>query len=81
MKDCTMTPTQIKRKKIAIDKKIAKLNADIKALQAECMHVNAEHINRASTGNYDPSADEYWTDHNCHDCGKFWKTDQYWNRR
>lgn len=62
-------------------KRRVKLNADIGALQALCTHPDAEHVNHASTGNYDPSADSYWTDHKCPDCGKCWMTDQYWDRK
>lgn len=45
-------------------------------LQALCRHPNAEKIARSNTGNYDPSADAYWYDCRCPDCGKFWMEDQ-----
>jgi uncharacterized C2H2 Zn-finger protein len=53
----------------------------MKELQDQCKHVKAEHVNKASTGNYDPSADSYWTDHKCPSCGKVWQTDQKWDRK
>ena len=74
------TPAQCKAKRLAIEKKLAKLTTDLVELQAACPHTNAVHVNKANTGNYDPSADAYWTDHACPDCGKRWTTDQYWDR-
>jgi hypothetical protein len=76
-----MNNTVIKVKRASIEKKIAKLNADLKEIQTVCTHPNAEHVNKASTGNYDPSADSYWADHSCPDCGRRWATDQNWDRK
>ena len=45
-------------------------------LQLECVHENASHVHKGSTGNYDPSCDSYWIEHRCPDCGKFWTTEQ-----
>ncbi len=45
-----------------------------KQLQALCVHpahaVQIEH--GSNTGNYDPSADSYWTDYKCCLCDKRW---------
>ena len=73
------------------DKKIKKLikkynekmeiySSKLERLRRQCPHRDAEHINKANTGNYDPSCDSYWTDHLCHSCGHRWTTDQRWNR-
>lgn len=43
-----------------------------KAIQEECTHPMVVKTHRASTGNYDPSADCYWTDMHCPDCDKHW---------
>jgi len=45
-------------------------------LVESCPHVGATVVPRGDTGNYDPSADRYWNDHHCPDCGRFWQTDQ-----
>lgn len=53
---------------------IDKLTLRIKAIQAECSHPRAclDVSHRASTGNYDPTQDCYWTDFTCGLCQKFW---------
>lgn len=56
-------------------KRQATLTAALQALQEECKHPNAEKKYGSNTGNYDPSADCYWTDFRCHDCGKVWTVD------
>lgn len=43
---------------------------------ASCQHPSATRTARANTGNYDPSADCYWYEFRCPDCGKFWTEDQ-----
>ena len=48
----------------------------IRDLQKACSHENATFVNKGSTGNYDPSADAYWREHYCPDCGKQWFTDK-----
>jgi hypothetical protein len=52
-----------------IHEKIAKLNNELRDLQANCPHDNADITPGANTGNYDPSADCYWMCLACHDCG------------
>lgn len=71
-----MTPAQVLRKKVAIKSKIAKFSDELKELQNECTHVNLDKKYKGNTGNYDPGADGYWVEYLCHDCGKFWCTDQ-----
>lgn len=48
----------------------------LNAVRDECTHPFAVKINRGNTGNYDPSADCYWKDCSCPDCGKVWQEDQ-----
>lgn len=71
-----MTVTQTKRKRITIQDKIATLNEQLKELQNLCRHPNVEKKYGGNTRNYDPSADSYWIEWKCPDCGKFWTTDQ-----
>lgn len=44
----------------------------IKSLQEECNHPDRVKKYYSSTGNYDPTADCYWIEYKCPDCGKFW---------
>lgn len=48
----------------------------IKAFQEKCKHVHVEKKYGANTGNYDPSADCYWTEFTCLDCNKWWREDE-----
>ena len=72
----TMTPKQVKRKRITIQNKMIKLNEHLAELQILCQHPNVEKTYKGNTGNYDPSADSYWIDWRCPDCDKRWTTDQ-----
>jgi hypothetical protein len=45
-------------------------------LKELCTHPTASKKYCGSSGNYDPSADAYWIEFRCPDCGKFWMTDQ-----
>ena len=49
-------------------------NEKLYEIQESCTHpkdsVHSEF--GSNTGNYDPSADTYWTDYYCEDCGKRW---------
>jgi len=45
-------------------------------LQTECPHQNVKKEYKGSGGNYDPSADSYWINFDCPDCGKRWQEDQ-----
>jgi hypothetical protein len=71
-----MTPAQIRRRRSTLTKKIETAQAQIRQLQASCPHPNVQKEYGSNTGNYDPSADSYWIDWNCPDCGKRWTTDQ-----
>lgn len=74
--NANITPTQVKRKRITIHDKIAKLNEQLSELQTLCTHPDVTKKYGGNTGNYDPSADSYWIDWACPDCGKKWRTDQ-----
>lgn len=65
--------TAIKRERI--EKKIDQLYDKLKTLQENCKHPNLEETQGGSTGNYDPTADCYWTDYKCPDCGKRWRVE------
>lgn len=39
---------------------------------SSCTHRGAEKTHGSNTGNYDPSADCYWTDFHCRTCGRSW---------
>jgi len=58
--------------------KIEQLEKEIREIQAECSHprtcVNSK--SKSNSGNYDPSADSYWVEHECGLCEKQWRTDQ-----
>lgn len=49
-----------------------RVTEEIAMLQSACSHPMATKTHRASTGNYDPSADRYWTHFVCPDCQKVW---------
>jgi len=66
----------IATKRAKIKAKIQVLNDDLRKLQSECLHENATHVHKGSTGNYDPSCDSYWVEHGCPDCDKFWTTEK-----
>ncbi len=71
-----LTPNKVKRKRITIHGKIAKLHEQLSELQVLCTHPDVTKKYGGSTGNYDPSCDAYWIDWACPDCGKKWTTDQ-----
>ena len=71
-----ITPNQVKRKYSTINTKIAKLNEQLVELRTLCSHPDLTKKYGGNTGNYDPSADSYWIDWACPDCGKRWSTDQ-----
>ena len=56
--------------------KESKIADAIRALQQECTHPNLSKIANSNTGNYDPSADCWWYECKCPDCGKYWHEDQ-----
>ena len=72
----TMTPMQIRRKRITIENKEKTLHEQRKQLQELCQHPNVDKKYGSNTGNYDPSCDAYWIDWRCPDCDKRWITEQ-----
>ena len=53
------------------------LNDQLKDIQDNlCQHINFTKKYGGNSGNYDPSADSYWIDWECQDCGKHMTTDQ-----
>lgn len=71
-----MTQKKIAAARKRIEKKIQHAEQSLYELQDECTHPAAVKKHGGSTGNYDPSADCYWTDWKCPDCGKRWTTPQ-----
>lgn len=67
-----MSVRQIRRKYNTITKKIDILMQELQDLQTECPHNHVESKAGSNTGNYDPTANSYWTDFHCPDCEKKW---------
>jgi hypothetical protein len=61
-----------------IKDQIAMLQGQIEKIQSECSHPKSALRVKpgANTGNYDPTADCYWTDYECGLCEKRWTEDQ-----
>jgi hypothetical protein len=55
---------------------IASFYIEIDQLREKCAHPNVVKENRGSSGNYDRSADRYWKECKCPDCGKRWTEEQ-----
>lgn len=79
--------SQLSEKEIAFKAEIDATRAAMEAaedsfhiLQQMCPHplIMREHKNEGSSGNYDRSADCYWTSHKCTMCDKRWTTNQRW---
>jgi len=60
------------KKRLRVESNLQKYYQQLKDLQETCDHTNIQKQHRASTGNYDPSADCYWTEFTCLDCNKKW---------
>lgn len=63
---------KISTKIVKLKQKIGKINQEIADIQEQCPHDNLKLKRGGNTGNYDPSADCYWTDYHCPDCQKKW---------
>ena len=63
---------EILQKRTKIERQIYLLKRDLENLQEECIHEHKRIEHKSDTGNYDPSDDIYWVEHECFDCGKFW---------
>jgi hypothetical protein len=66
----------VKEKAAKIVARLARAEHDLRELQSECDHTFVKKVARSNTGNYDPSADAYWYEFTCPDCGKYWHEDQ-----
>lgn len=71
-----MTPAQVRRKLATINKHQTKWDDAERELQSTCSHPAASKKHCGNSGNYDPSADSYWIEFKCPDCGKRWMEDQ-----
>lgn len=54
---------------------IQKAQTQIEKLRQGCPHTGATREHKSNTGNYDPSADCYWTEFRCPECGLFWRVE------
>lgn len=54
---------------IEINKEIRNLEKLIDEIKDSCPHINNTKKYDGDTGNYDPSADRYWVNIECLDCG------------
>lgn len=71
-----MTPQQVRQRYKVIQQFQDKwADAEID-LQSTCKHPAVTKKYQGSSGNYDPSADCYWIEFKCPDCGKRWMEDQ-----
>lgn len=66
------THEEILRWRENLEYQIASYQESLYNLQEECPHPLLQSVNKSDTGNYDPSADCYWTEHSCPSCGKKW---------
>ena len=71
-----MTPKQIKRKRLTIEKHLDRLETRLLELRDACPHTSVSKTYKSNTGNYDPGADSYWISFHCPDCDKRWQEDQ-----
>lgn len=53
-----------------IKEQIESLQKELQTLKKVCKHTRVIYNHGSNTGNYDPSADCYWLDVECIDCGK-----------
>lgn len=65
----------INRTHNSLTSEIENLQRQIEHNQAECGHPFAGKKHMSDTGNYDKSADRYWTEFECPDCGKRWSVE------
>lgn len=70
-----MIRDKIVAEQFRIKRKIDEWHLKLSKLQEKCLHPNVKKEHKANNGNYDPSADCYWTEFRCPDCGKFWEVD------
>lgn len=66
--------TKIKLK--SLKEQLAHVTKQIEELNSTCTHPDVDKKYRGDTGNYDPSANSYWIEYKCPDCGKFWTETQ-----
>lgn len=71
-----MTQDEIRAKRAKLTAKRLRLFDEVAMLQQTCQHPTPEKKYGSNTGNYDPTADIYWIDYTCHDCGHRWSVRQ-----
>ena len=55
------------------DRAVTKLNLHLSTCIHPSEYVDVQH--KGNTGNFDPSADSYWTEYHCKLCDKKWRKD------
>lgn len=63
----------MKQSILNIKTEFVKLKLRMERIQKKCSHINVKKEHSSNTGNYDPSADCYWTNFYCLDCDKHWQ--------
>lgn len=71
-----MTPEEIRSAIENLDEAEEQIGEIRVRIQDLCEHPDASKEYKANSGNYDPSADSYWIEYKCPDCGRFWMEDQ-----
>lgn len=59
-----------------LERSLREAEAALSRFKGICAHPNHTRTAGSNTGNYDPSADSYWYDFECSDCGHRWTTPQ-----
>lgn len=68
-----MTPLQIRNEAVRIEHQELVLASRLERLQEICHpHPNVKVEHKSSTGHWDRSADSWWSEFSCPDCGKHW---------
>jgi hypothetical protein len=67
--------TPIEKRRISIEKQIAKWEDKLAELHNVCKHEYATKINKGSTGSWDRD-DYYWRECSCPECGRRWNEEQ-----
>jgi len=70
------TSAIFKAKKEVLEQKYKDIVLELLNLSKECPHLDLTYKYDGSSGNWDRSADIYYIDWKCQDCGKSWVTSQ-----
>jgi len=62
----------MKKRVIEIKNEQQSLVEELQEIQRKCKHIRTNEKDCGNTGNYDPTADRYWTEYHCLMCDKKW---------